>query len=129
MCKKFNLLCSKKTTTGQTGLFYKPSKSNISQLDTTTQTPIHQNGSRGGVIHSDTFDSLSNLTDAKASKTDYSAAANETTTNKNGAYKLKGEEFMLLEKQAEIDRLSNELNMAKETILKLRKNESKLREK
>jgi hypothetical protein len=71
---------------------------------------------------------LSNLTDAKASKTDFSAA-NDTTTNKNGAYKLKGEEFMLLEKQAEIDRLSNELNMAKETILKLRKNESKLREK
>jgi hypothetical protein len=36
---------------------------------------------------------------------------------------------MLVEKQQEIDRLNNELNVAKETIVKLRKNESKLREK
>lgn len=70
-----------------------------------------------GVVHSDTFDSLSNLTDMKICKQEYSDT------------KMKADDLALTEKEQEIERLNRELTNAKDTIAKLRKNENKLREK
>ena len=83
------------------------------QLNITSPDNAHI--SNNGVTHSDTFDSLSNLTDTKLSNNN-----NATLDSTNRKMKTQ---------QQDIDSLHRELALAKETISKLRKNENKLRER
>jgi hypothetical protein len=101
------------------------SDNGLKQLKTSPDNAHISNLSNNGVTHSDTFDSLSNLTDTKLSKQEYATL----DTTRISFLKVKKDDLVVSQQQQELETLSKELALAKETISKLRKNENKLRER